>query len=70
MNAAGSRALYICRHCQSMLYMEALTPNKPCCPHCLQVDYDAVKVPAYTQASQAIGYMLTSAGMQWTQSAH
>ena len=70
MNAAGSRALYICRHCQSMLYMDALRPTKPPCPHCLQIEFDAVTVPAYTQASQAISYMLTSVSLQWEQRAH
>jgi hypothetical protein len=70
MDVVGSRALYVCRHCQSMLYMDALAPTKPPCPHCLHIDYDAVSVPAYTQASQAITYMLTSVNTRWEQSAH
>ena len=70
MSAADSRALYVCRHCQCMVYMDALTPIKPPCPTCLAIDYDAVNVPAYTQASQAITYMLTSIKTSWQQGAH
>ncbi len=53
-----SRALYLCRHCQAMVYVEATTALKPPCPKCLQRDYESVFVPAYAQAAQVVRYML------------
>ena len=62
MSAVENRALYVCYHCQSMLYLVTTSPIKPPCPYCMHNEYDTVPVPAYTHVSQAISYMLTSVG--------
>lgn len=53
-----NRALYMCRHCQTMVYVEITSATKPPCPSCLHRDYESVIVPVYAQATQAVRYML------------
>lgn len=53
-----NRALYQCRHCQTMVYVEITSAAKPPCPGCLHRDYESVIVPVYAQAAQAVRYML------------
>lgn len=60
MAVAKNRALYVCRHCQAMVYLKTTSVIKPPCPYCLQSSYELVNVPVYAHASQAINYMLST----------
>ncbi|SDL86856.1 hypothetical protein SAMN05661010_02747 [Modicisalibacter muralis] len=53
-----NRALYVCRHCQTMVYVEIASATKPPCPRCLHKEYESVSVPVYAQAAQVVRYML------------
>lgn len=54
------RALYLCRHCQTMVYVEVASITKPPCPRCLHREYESVSVPAYAQAAEATRHMLNA----------
>lgn len=60
MAAVEHRALYACRHCQIVLYLNTASLNKPACPRCSKKDYERVSVPAYEHASRAVHYMLAA----------
>lgn len=55
-----SRALYVCRHCQAMVYLKSASVLKPPCPRCFRASYEPVNVPVYAHATQAVDYMLST----------
>ncbi|MBZ9539918.1 MULTISPECIES: hypothetical protein [Modicisalibacter] len=57
--AESRRALFLCRHCQALVYVERRGARgvQPC-PRCRAGDLESVTVPHATYATQALGHLL------------
>ncbi|KXS37358.1 MAG: hypothetical protein AWU55_2360 [Halomonadaceae bacterium T82-2] len=53
------RALFLCRHCQALVYVERRGSRgvQPC-PRCRAVDLESVVVPHAACDTQALGHLL------------